>query len=135
MVKTPYVLAKVTATKLPPFYCDGGEIDDTIKVSDEFEGSSQNRLSQTHGERTVKWKLNNVQDHMSLNLLAYRCRKGEDFTITWFGEDSKGVFRALERTDGCSAPNRKRVFGGFKPVQLTIDGTADNTEPIKATYD
>jgi hypothetical protein len=134
MVKTPYVLAKVTMTGLPPFYCDGGEIDDQMKATNEFHGGSHNRISETQGERTVTYKLTNPMDHMSLNMLAYKCRQGFTFTISWFGEDTAGVFRQLERTDGCSTLNRKRTFGSFKAVQLTVDGTADNTEPILASY-
>jgi hypothetical protein len=134
MVKTPYVLAKITATGLPPIYCDGGEIDDQMKSSNEFHGGSHDRLSETLGERTVTWKLTNPMDHLSLNLLAYQCRAGFTFTISWFGEDTSGVFRQLERTDGCSVVDRKRDFGSFKAVQLTCNGTADNTEPLLASY-
>jgi hypothetical protein len=134
MVKTPYVLAQVTMTGITPFYCLGGNIDDETKTTDEYHGGSSDRLSETQGQRTVKWSLDGPLDHMSLNLLAYQCRAGFTFTITWFGQDANGVFRALERTDGCSSLNRKRTFGSFKNVGLTIAGSADNTEPLLATY-
>lgn len=136
MVKTPYVLARCTISSIAtPVYCDGGEVDDTMKTDDEHHGGDHNRLSVTFQERSVKFKLVKPRDHMALNLMCYRSRKGESFTIIFFGEDSKGVFRALERLDGCVVPDRKRKFGSFKAVELEIDGSADNAEPILASYD
>ena len=134
MSKTKYVLARVTMTGVPSFYCDGLKIKDEFATEDEHHGGSSNRLSVTFKKRKVEFELVNPRDHMSLNQIAYRCRKGETFTITAFGEDEKGVFRALERLDGCIIPGRERTIGAFDAVKFTVKGTADNAEPLDATY-
>ena len=135
MVKTKYVMARVTMTGLPPIYCDGLKVTDDQAVEDEFYGGSADRLSQTWKKRTVKVELINPRDHMALNQFIYACRRGASATVTGFAEDENGNMKALERVDGFTVPGRERSIGNFDAVKLVIKGSADNTEPLAATYD
>lgn len=135
MVKTRYVMARVTMVGVTPIYCDGLKVTDEQAVEDEHHGGSADRLSVTWKKRSVKFELLNPRDHMALNQVIYRCRRGEDFTITGFGEDENGNMKALERVDNAIIPGRERTIGNFDAVKLVIKGSADNTEPIAATYD
>ena len=109
MAKTKFVLARVTMTGVTPFYSDGIKIKDNYAITDEFHGGSHQRLSTTWKQRKVEFELINPRDHLGLLQVAERCRMGETFTITVFGEDEKGVFRAVHRVDGCIRSERAHV--------------------------
>lgn len=132
---TEYNLVQIQMEGVKPFFCQGIRISDNMESEQRYQGASHDPYKTTLKKRNIEFEILEPADHADLQNVALRCRQGESFTIVALGEDKNGMWKALERLEGCIIPSRERTLGNLDAIKVGIKGTAQDSIIINTEFE